>query len=322
MKSFLKGIIAVLLFGGIAGCNDPSRPKTPSQKSPSVMKQTPPAACDASTKITGEKYNVIGSGINIRKGPGTEFDKIINQKATDIMKTTHYISVDDSTTVFEECVRGDWSWIRVTEPDWLKESHKGWIVSRYLDKGQDIGGDIYARKISQSAFSAYTKEQYPNTFSKYGSRINEIEGLRKKAAEVPVDSGKCDYVLTSELSVDDKSTVNNPIFWIDCRNGQRIYISESQIKDGAPILTQKEKSWDKQNAISACQREIKDRALIPSKVDIHTILGTSFYRAPTTHNVVLRMDFNAKNPLGAYIPYTAICHFEPGEIGNIEIQSR
>lgn len=281
-----------------------------------------PSDCNESTEITGKKYNVLGSDINIRKGPGIDFDKIINQKATDIMKTTHYITIDDSTTVFEECIKDDWSWIRVIEPNWLQNSHRGWVASRFLDKGQDIGGDKYARKISPSAFSPYSKEDYPDTFSKYGSRINEIEILRRKAAEVVVDSGKCDYVLMSELSMDNSSTVDNPQFWIDCRNKQRIYISELQIKNYSPILTQEEKSWDKHSAISACQKAIKDRALIPSKVDIHTILGTTYYKAPATHNVVLRMDFNARNALGTEIPYTATCHFEPGEIGSIEIQPR
>ena len=74
--------------------------------------------------------------------------------------------------------------------------------------------------------------------------------------------------------------------------------------------------------MSACREAIKARALIPSEVDIHTILGTSFYKAPTTHNVVLRMDFDAVNAFGKEIPYTATCHFAPGEVGEIEIQAR
>lgn len=53
------------------------------------------------------------------------------------------------------------------------------------------------------------------------------------------------------------------------------------------------------------------RVLIPSEVDIHTILGTFFYKAPTTHNVVLRMDFDAKNAPGVESPYTATRHFAP-----------
>jgi len=51
-------------------------------------------------------------------------------------------------------------------------------------------------------------------------------------------------------------------------------------------------------------------------------LGTSFYKAPATHNVVLNMDFDARNAFGVEIPYTAKCHFTPGEVGSIEIHPR
>ncbi len=207
------------------------------------------------------------------------------------------------------------------EPDWLQDSHKGWVESKYLDKGQDIGGDKYARKISSSALSPYTKQGYPKTVAKYGSRLKEIEALRRKAAEMAVDSGKCDFVLMSELS-DSKSDLQNLNFWVDCKNGERVYLDELQIKKNSPVLTQQEKSWTQESAMSACREAIKARALIPSEVDIHSILGTSFYKAPTTHNVVLRMDFNAANAFGKEIPYTATCHFAPGEVGEIEIQPR
>lgn len=314
-------IASVALVAIYLGIDDALRKQSVVPPSSSPVRGSIPAACDASTVITGKKYNVLGSGINVRKGPGTSYEKIVNQKATNILKTTRYISIDDTTMVVEECTKDDWSWIRVTDPDWLQGSHRGWVASKFLDKGQDIGGDKYARKISASALFPYTKQGYPKTIAKYGSRLSEIESLRRKAAEMAVDSGKCDYVLMSELS-DSKSSLNHVHFWVDCRNKQRIYLDEFQIKKGSQILTQEEKSWSEVSARTACQHAVKDRALIPSEVDIHTILGTSFYKAPTTHNVVLHMDFDAKNAMGIEIPYTAICYFEPGEVGMIDIYPR
>lgn len=313
-------VAIVILIAMLSGNDDDSGVASSSTSKPTLAKNTPPA-CDATTIITGKKYNVLGSGINIRNGAGANFDKIINQKATSIMKTTHYISIDDTTTIFEECTKNNWSWVRVIDPDWLKNSHRGWVASKFIDKGQDIGGDKYARKISSSALSPYTIQGYPKTIKKYGSRIGEIETFRRKAAEMAVDSGKCDYVLMSELS-DSKSSLNHLNFWVDCKNKQRIYLDEFQIKKSSSVLTQKEKSWDEKSALIACKNAIKDRALIPSEVDIHTILGTSFYKAPITYNVVLQMDFDAKNALGVEIPYTAKCHFAPGEVGSIDIHSR
>lgn len=317
------GIIvgAIILIAIFTRCDDRPRIAGSSSTQKATVAKKPPSACDASTVITGNKYNVLGSGVSVREGSGTNYDRIINQKATSIFKTTKYISIDDTTTIYEECTKDGWSWIRVIEPDWLQSSHRGWVASKFIDKGQDIGGDSYVRKISSSALPPYTIQGYPKTIKKYGSRIGEIETLRRKAAEMAIDSGKCNYVLMSELS-GSKSSLNHLHFWVDCKNKQRIYLDEFQIKKGSVVLTQQEKSWDKQSAFLACKKAIKDRVLVPGEVDVHALLGTSFYKAPVTHNVVLSMDFDAKNALGTEIPYTAICHFAPSEVGDIEIHPR
>ena len=322
MKKFLWIVLGVGVLVAIFSGNDDKPAATGGDAQSSKTSQHAlPSDWDSTTEKAGKKLNVIGSGIGIRSGPDASFDKIINQKASSIMKSTQYISIDDTTTVFEECTKGGWSWIRVVEPDWLQDSHKGWVESKYLDKGQDIGGDKYTRKISSSALLPYTKQGYSKTVLKYGSRLKEIEALRRKAAEMAVDSGKCDFVLMSELS-DSKSDLQNLNFWVDCKNGERVYLDEFQIKNNSPVLTQQEKSWTQVSAMSACREAIKARALIPNEVDIHSFLGTSFYKAPTTHNVVLRMDFDAANAFGKEIPYTATCHFVPGEVGEVEIQPR
>jgi hypothetical protein len=179
----------------------------------------------------------------------------------------------------------------------------------------------YLRQMYPGALSPYTQKGYPKTVAKYKSRLPEIEEMRRKAVEMAIDSGKCDFVELVELS-DSKSTIDNLQFWIDCKNKQRLYFSETQLKSGAPVLTQEEKSWTKESAIAACREAIKARTLIPSEVDINEILGTSFYKAPGTYNVVLKMNFDAKNAYGIEIPYTATCYLPPGEVGTIEISSR
>lgn len=192
--------------------------------------------CDAASNATGKKYNVLSPRQHIRKGPGKQFAKIVNRKAS---SASHifYLSIDDSTTVFEECTKNSWSWIRVIEPSWLQKSNRGWVPSKALDKGQNINGNKYARKISSSALFPYTKEGYPKTVAKYGTRLKEIKFLRRKAAEIAADSGKCDYVLMSELSL-SRSKLNHLHFWVDCKNMQRIYLDEYQIKTSSSILTQ------------------------------------------------------------------------------------
>ncbi len=305
----------------LVSCDDSPSPSESRGLLASARSSNPPAACDTTTTITGRQYNVVGSRTAIRHEPSANAPKLVNQKATRILEGTHYVNIDDTAVVFEECTKGGWSWIRVVEPDWLQDSHRGWVESSHLDKGQDLGGDAYARKISSSALLPYTRDGYPKTVAKHGSRLEEIESLRRRAAEMAADSGKCDLVTTSDLS-DAKSTLSHLHFWVDCRNGQRIRLDEFEIRQGGAVLTQEDKAWTESSAREACIQAIKSRAVIPSKVDIHSILGTSFYKAPTTHNVVLKMDFDAVNSIGNMLPYTATCYLAPGEVGEIEIVLR
>lgn len=158
MKKFLGILLAIGILAAIFSDNDDQSSTTTTNtntistnaQTADMSKRSIPSDCDATSEITGKKYNVIGSAINVRNGPGESFDKIINKKATSILKTTQYISIDDTTTVFEECTKGGWSWIRVIEPDWLQDSYKGWVATKFLAKGQDISGDNYVEKISSS----------------------------------------------------------------------------------------------------------------------------------------------------------------------------
>lgn len=282
--------------------------------------------CKDGAEITGKKYNVVGSRINVRKGPGTNYERVVNQRTTDAVKSTQYISIDDSLAVFEECKKDGWSWIRVLQPDSLKNSHRGWVLSKFLDKDRDIDKDTdndpYARKIGIYALVPYDVENYPKTFEKYGTRMKEIEKLRRKAAEMAADSEKCDRVEMAELS-SLKSSLNHLHFWVDCKNKERIRLDEFEIKKKIVARTQKEKAWDADSAKKVCRGAIISRASIPSELDIHDFVGTSVYEAPITHNVVVTIDFDAKNAFGVESSYTARCYFPPNEpMADIEFLTR
>lgn len=317
-----KKLLGYLIFTIVIILLLPKPPKSSSISStvPNALNRNLPKACENSTEVTGKTYNVIGSDINVRKGPDISHERIINQKASKLLKETHYIQIDDTTTVYEECTKNGWSWIRVVDPDWLKDSHRGWVASRFLDKGQDLGGDKYVRKISSSATLPYTKSSYPKTFAKYGSRIAEIEQFRRKAAEMAADSGKCDFVYQSELS-DFKSTLDHLYFWVDCKNGHRVYLDEFEINQNSTVLTQADKAWDETKASNQCYTLLKSYRLDEGNVDPNSLVKTSVRTAPITHNVVVRMSFNAHDEYGMRKSYQAACYFKPGEEGIVELQS-
>lgn len=178
----------------------------------------------------------------------------------------------------------------------------------------------YKTQIRSYALEPYTSAQYPKTVKKYRSRLKEIEVMRRRAAEAVVDSGKCDYVETVELS-DSRSSLRDIHIWVDCTNQQRFYLSEKEIKESSPAKAESEKAWSTDDAMTACRELIKDNATIPSSVDIH-VFGSDIYRSETDGRVVIKFNFDAKNEYGAEIGFTANCYFEPQRAGTIEISLR
>jgi hypothetical protein len=67
----------------------------------------------------------------------------------------------------------------------------------------------------------------------------------------------------------------------------------------------------------------RQSATIPTSVKVHSFLGTSVYKAPSTRNVVVTSDFDAKNAFVTEIGYRAKCYFQPGvATGKVEISQR
>lgn len=100
------------------------------------------ATSESSTEVTTEHsaptniYTIKGEDIAIRTGPGKNYDKVVIKKTSDIMHETVYATVDFSVKVREDETNNDWSKITVVEPDYLSESHQGWIETKYIAKEQ------------------------------------------------------------------------------------------------------------------------------------------------------------------------------------------
>ena len=94
--------------------------------------------CGNDSQSSGSKLRVSGNNINVRVGPGTKYKKVINQKSSRILRKTDYVSIDKTVTVIEECTKSGWSKIQVIDPDWLSESHRGWVATKFLKKPQKI----------------------------------------------------------------------------------------------------------------------------------------------------------------------------------------
>jgi hypothetical protein len=176
--------------------------------------------------------------------------------------------------------------------------------------------------IPDYALTPYTQDQYPKLFAAFGSRIDDVERLRRAAAEKAASSPTCDGVEIVELSL-DRSSLSDLNFFVDCANTTRFRFSESELASAGPAASESQKAWSEADARSACEDLIRRSATIPTTVKVHSFLGTSVYKAPTTGNVVVTSDFDAKNAFGTEIGYRAKCYFEPGvATGTVEIQQR
>lgn len=166
------------------------------------------------------------------------------------------------------------------------------------------------------------KPYIPGALNKFSSRRSEIEKFRRLSAERSIDSGKCDVVEIAELS-QVKSTLQDLHFFVDCRNAQRITFSEKELKENSVVKTAEERSWNCIEATRVCADSIRSSVDIPSRLDLHTLMGSSCYKAPLTFNVQVNYDFGYKNDYGVQDEFTAICHFKPGESsGSLEVSPK
>lgn len=86
-------------------------------------------------KVDNEKdkiYGINGENIPIRTGPGDNFEKLINEKASAITGETEYchIAYDVKVKILE--TEGGWSKINVVEPNWLIDTYIGWIPTEFI----------------------------------------------------------------------------------------------------------------------------------------------------------------------------------------------
>ncbi|MBW6534706.1 MAG: zinc ribbon domain-containing protein [Mariniphaga sp.] len=86
--------------------------------------------------VVGEIYKIEGTQIALRTGPGDNFDKLINEKFSNLINEIHYANVDGSTKIKLLNLKIGWAKVQVVEPEWLKETHIGWIPIKHVVEKQ------------------------------------------------------------------------------------------------------------------------------------------------------------------------------------------
>lgn len=166
-------------------------------------------------------------------------------------------------------------------------------------------------KISEHAVYPITKKGYPKLYAEWGAaKIKEVNALMPRAAEKVASSPECNQVELVELSGQRSSPKGDIVFFVDCANGKRFYVSKAELKGNSAPQSQQQKmsSITDHQATTACEKAIKAQLTNPMTFD-KKFGSNSVYRAPTTGNIAVEFTFEAKNNIGGVLPHKARCVF-------------
>jgi len=152
----------------------------------------------------------------------------------------------------------------------------------------------------------YTKKDNPKLYQRWGkSGIAKINELIPKAARLIAKESSCDRVELVEVSDSKSKPRSKIVFFADCTNGKRFYVSEDDIKNQAHVTAVQDKQIDEAAAINLCDVAIKQQLVNPSTFRGH-VLDTGTFLG-ITENIVVTRGFTAKNNAGMEIEYRARC---------------
>ncbi|MCS4534754.1 hypothetical protein [Neisseria montereyensis] len=152
----------------------------------------------------------------------------------------------------------------------------------------------------------YTKQDYPKLYKRWGDtamlKINEL--IPKIALHVAHEK-TCDKVEVVDLSDKRSQPKDNIVFYADCANNKRFYVSEADLINDKSISAEQDKEIDKLLAVNQCDTAIKMLLQNPNTFEQH-IMDTDV-SAIFNGNIIVHRGFSAKNSLGMKIDYHARC---------------
>lgn len=167
------------------------------------------------------------------------------------------------------------------------------------------------KKIADDAVMPITENSYPKTYTTWRAEgIARINALMQPAAELVAASPGCDKLEILGLS-DRSSPPNNIVFYADCSNGNRFYITEDDVINSRKVASQNDKSkWlDDQQLVEISHEAIKGRLKVPC-----SFLRSDVYRAVVGRTVVT-VEFSVA---GDAEPNIAKCYFDGLSLKEIE----
>lgn len=155
----------------------------------------------------------------------------------------------------------------------------------------------------------YTEKSYPKLYATWGKKwVDDINIMMPLVVKRVAANPKCDAPSIADLS-DNRSIVKQEaVFFVDCVNGERFYISQNELTEDTNVEAESNMLVGKPSQyIQSCRDMIKEQLSYPSTFD-ESFGGVSAFKG-TSGNMVVEIDFTAKNAIGAELPQSARCVF-------------
>lgn len=164
-----------------------------------------------------------------------------------------------------------------------------------------------AKKDYSKIVVPYTKKNMPKLYASWGANwINKINNMMPKVVEKAAQNPKCDEPEMVDIA-DNRSIVKKEaVFFVDCKNGERLYISQNDLNANAIVKAESEQlEGEPSNYIQPCREAIQAKLQFPSSFDDELLSITA--RKMPSGNIEVIIPFTAKNGIGNELSYTGRC---------------
>jgi len=178
-------------------------------------------------------------------------------------------------------------------------------------------------KIAEGAIYDIDRSTAPKAYKAWGSEwVKKINAMQPKAAALIAQTEECQVLDTLGLS-EDKSTVRkDPVFFANCSEDVRVYISMKEIEAGAVPVSENAKlaAVDDSDLQALCSNYTKSLMKYPSTYDEK--IFSSGVRRMGWGRARVEIAYEAKNDFGGKLPGKAICSVEGSSISMPELANR
>lgn len=198
----------------------------------------------------------------------------------------------------------------VVEPAVVTESE---IVEPIIE----IEPDVPTKPVDYSDVAyEITEKGYPKTYARWGKDwMDDINRMMPLAVARVATNPKCDAPELADLSDNRSSPQQEAVFYVDCKNKERFYISQSELSGTSEVQAESSVLAGKPSQyIQPCRDMTIPQLAYPSTFD-ENFAGANSYQG-TSGNMVVEIDFTAKNAMGIELPQAVRCVFSTN--GDVE----